>query len=117
MTRDPVTGPVIGQVHATAEGAAAVVALLTAELEAEAPLSQERLIEDVPAAVVLRSLVMFAAALLRAVTDDQGAVVLRSIGEGAVEIAATREARRLLPIRENTRESGAAPAAFPQDDS
>jgi hypothetical protein len=92
MTCDPVTGPVTGQpVMATAEGVAAAVALLVAEMQGSGALLQESIIEDVTSPVVLRSLVVLAAAVLRAVTDDEGAAVLRSIGEGAVEITVRRE--------------------------
>jgi hypothetical protein len=79
---------------ASAEGVSVAVALVTACGQDIAELSQADIIGDVPAADVVRSLVVLTAAVLRALTPDEGERLLRSVGQSSAEIAAARAARR-----------------------
>jgi hypothetical protein len=74
---------------ASAEGLAAAVALLGAQLQ-QIGLTQEDLIEEVPIASVLRTLVVVTVALMRAVIPEEAAWLLRTLGAGAVEITSMR---------------------------
>lgn len=70
-----------------AEALAAAVALLTAHLSS-AGLSQDEIVGDVPEAIVLRIMVIFAAAVLAVTRTDNGASLLRTAGELAARMMA-----------------------------